>query len=69
VTGATGGAPVRLEHAARVLAGATCWKAGQHVELCAAVEADLNAAHASLDDYDRHICGQAVIRAAKEALV
>ena len=68
VMGATGGAPRCLERTSRMLAEIHMWKDGCEREIRAAYEADMNAIGLTFDEYDRHVHGLAVIRAAREAL-
>lgn len=67
VLGATGGAPTRLHRTAALLLDAADFKPGIERELRAAYEADIDEAGVNLDEYDRHVHGLAVIRAAREA--
>lgn len=68
VIGALGAAPRRLERTSRLLTGIRAWTDGCEREIRAAYETDIEAAGLSFDEYDRHVHGLAVIRAAKEAL-
>jgi carbon-monoxide dehydrogenase medium subunit len=68
VMGATGGAPLQLHRTAAVLAEAKGWKEGFEREVRSAYETDIDEVHLNLDEYDRHVHGLAVIRAAKEAI-
>jgi len=68
VIGATGGAPLLLERTARILAATGGWLPGIEAEIRASYEADLAASGMMLDEYDRHVHGVSIIRAAKDAL-
>jgi carbon-monoxide dehydrogenase medium subunit len=69
VIGATGGAPCCLDRTSSILAEVHRWKDGCEREIRAAYEVDVDAIGLSLDEYDRHVHGLAVIRAAREALL
>jgi carbon-monoxide dehydrogenase medium subunit len=69
VIGAVGGAPRRLDRTSRMLAEVRTWKDGCEGEIRAAYEADVDGIGLALDEYDRHVHGLAVIRAAREALL
>jgi carbon-monoxide dehydrogenase medium subunit len=68
VLGAAGGAPLVLEQVSLLLGEARGWRDGGEREFRAAYEADIESSGSVLDDYDRHVHGLTVIRAAKEAL-
>ncbi len=69
VIGAIGGAPRQLEDTSRLLGGIGAWRDGREAEVRAAYEADIDAMGLVFDEYDRHVHGLAVIRAAREALL
>ena len=68
VLGATDGAPLRLAATSRALAEAGSWVDGRDTAIRSAYESDIDAHGLTFDEYDRHVHGVAVIRAAKEAL-
>jgi len=68
VIGAVGGAPRHLEGTSRLLGGMRAWRDGCEADIRAAYEADIDAIGLVFDEYDRHVHGLSMIRAAREAL-
>ena len=68
VVGSIGGAPRCLEGTSRMLGAMRAWRDGCEAEIRAVYEADIDAIGLTFDEYDRHVHGLAVIRAAREAL-
>jgi carbon-monoxide dehydrogenase medium subunit len=68
VIGATGDRPIILARTSEAVAQGGGWRAGREAEIHAAYEADLQASGLAFDEYDHHVHGLSVIRAAKEAL-
>lgn len=68
VIGAVGGAPRCLEGTSRMLGGMRAWRDGCEADIRTAYEADIDTIGLAFDEYDRHVHGLAVIRAARKAL-
>jgi carbon-monoxide dehydrogenase medium subunit len=68
VMGATAGVPLHLPTTSSLLAEQSAWRDGIEAEIRVQCEADMDAAGLVVDEYDRHVHGITVIRAAKEAL-
>jgi carbon-monoxide dehydrogenase medium subunit len=69
VVGATGGRPIVLERTSKAVAEKGGWRDGRQAELRAAYDADIaSSGVVAFDEFDHHVHGLSIVRAAKEAL-